>query len=139
MKIKKILLINFILCFFIFIAVEYFLWHKEIKQNNVPFIHSYIVDPVDFYDKAIRNFIVFRPVVKDNSYVKRPIVLFGCSYTYGVLLNDDETFSAKLQNYTKRVVYNKAMSCFSLQNMLYFCVVELNKKLKTQNILFIRL
>ena len=50
---------------------------------------------------------------------KLPVVLFGCSYTYGSELNENETFGYVLADYTDRTVYNKGMSGGSCASMLY--------------------
>ena len=49
---------------------------------------------------------------------KKPIVLFGCSYTYGLHLSPDQVFSYKLAHQTKRPVYNRAWQGWGIQHML---------------------
>ncbi len=39
-----------------------------------------------------------------------PVVLFGCSYTEGFGLRENETLSARLSDYTNRTVYNNGFS-----------------------------
>lgn len=52
-------------------------------------------------------------------YKKLPILLFGCSYTYGDGLVNKDTFSYKLSLFSKRPVYNRAMQGWGVQQMLY--------------------
>lgn len=51
------------------------------------------------------------------NYTKKPVLIFGCSYMYGFLLNDTQTFSYKLSHLTKRPVYNRALSGTGIQHM----------------------
>ncbi len=51
----------------------------------------------------------FRPIEYRNPH-KRPILLFGCSYTYGHTLKDNETLSRKLEDYTNRTVINRGFN-----------------------------
>ena len=53
------------------------------------------------------------------NYKKKPIVIFGCSFAYGYLLNNEDTFSYKLSHLTKRPVYNRAYTGWGIQHMLY--------------------
>lgn len=73
--------------------------------------------------KKIKKFslenIDFRPVSYKKSN-KRPVILFGCSFTYGSFLNDNQTFSYKLSNYTNRTVYNKGIGGAGVPLMYYF-------------------
>ena len=50
---------------------------------------------------------------------KQPIVLVGCSFTYGTGLENEQTFANKLQRYTKRKVYNRGRPCWGIQHTLY--------------------
>ena len=50
---------------------------------------------------------------------KRPIILFGCSYTEGFGLEEDETFSKKLANYTNRTVINRGKSGTGIPFLYY--------------------
>lgn len=53
------------------------------------------------------------------NYKKGPIVLFGCSYTYGDGLKETNTFSYKLSRYTNRPVYNRSFVGWGPQHILY--------------------
>ena len=52
-------------------------------------------------------------------YKKRPILLYGCSYTYGYGLKDNEHFGYVLSQYTKRPVYNFSLFAKGIQHALY--------------------
>ncbi len=49
---------------------------------------------------------------------KGSIILMGCSFTYGIYINDNETFSWQLSKYTKRNVYNLGLPGGSPREML---------------------
>ena len=53
------------------------------------------------------------------NYTNMPVILFGCSYGWGVELNDNQTFQYKLSELTKRPVYNKSITGWGVQHMLY--------------------
>ena len=61
---------------------------------------------------------------------KHSIVLFGCSYAYGVGLAQNQTFSYKLSQILKTPVYNRALAWGNLQEMWY--QVEGSKDFYTQ-------
>lgn len=50
---------------------------------------------------------------------EKPLVLFGGSYAFGYGLKDEETLAAKLSNFIKKPVYNRAFQCWCVQNMLW--------------------
>ncbi len=61
-----------------------------------------------------------RPVAGLEFLNKKPsIVVFGCSFAYGEHLEDNQIFTHKLAQATKRTVYNRAFSGWSAQHMLY--------------------
>ncbi|MBQ2645288.1 hypothetical protein IJG14_06935, partial [bacterium] len=55
----------------------------------------------------------------ETGYKKAPIVLYGCSYTYGDGLKENENFSYFLSKYAKRPVYNFGLSGRGMQQALY--------------------
>lgn len=93
-----------------------------------------------FHDKKINTEHPFRMYIpyennlfylyRDRKYLrnpagvefgdKKPLVLYGCSYSFGYLLKENEAFAAKLSEITKRPVYNYSISSKGIQNMLYF-------------------
>ena len=89
---------------------------KDIKIPYIPYVKV---------SNPNRDFLLsgFRPVeYKDKN--KKPVILFGCSYTESFGLQDNETFSAKLANYTGRTVYNRGKSGTGLPFLYY----QLNDK-----------
>lgn len=90
-----------------------FSWKKPLN-SDVPGIVDY-----DFFvrEKGLR-----KPV--GLNYKKKPIILFGCSFTYGMGLKDNQTLSYKLSELTKRPVYNRGYMGWGIQHMLY----QVNRK-----------
>ena len=76
----------------------------------------------DISKKSTYNSLIdskeFRPVENIESK-KKPIIIFGCSFAYGRELKDNQTFSYKLGEYTKRPIYNRAKSGWGVQHMYY--------------------
>ena len=60
----------------------------------------------------------YRPVANKASS-KKPILLFGCSFVYGIVIPEDRIFSEVLAKYTDRPVYNRAYPGLSTNLMLY--------------------
>lgn len=70
-------------------------------------------------DVLIERIIFLENLNKKNGN-KKSIVLFGCSYTYGDGLSEEETFSLQLYKSTKGYdVYNYGISGGGVQHMLY--------------------
>lgn len=69
------------------------------------------------YDNVV-GYYNFRPV-QGKGYKKRPIILAGCSFAYGMGLKEEETLGYKISEITKRPVYNIAMVGKGLQHNLY--------------------
>ena len=89
------------------------------KDVKIPYI------PYTKVKKPSRDILLsdLQPVeYRDRS--KKPIILFGCSYTEGFGLKENETFSAKLADYTNRTVYNRGKSGTGLPFIYY----QLNDK-----------
>jgi len=114
---KKIIKYNFIFVFTALIFLEIFSYikvycdNKEMIKSHTAFYHQPAVLTYDrmLYPKYRERTKYFRPVSYGNDKTKRPIALFGCSYTWGSMLNEDETFSAVLSKYTGRTVYNRGL------------------------------
>ena len=125
---KKIILINIILITVVFIVAEIFCYlfsvyelYKNMKQNNIPLetINYRYNFKMQSYDEYFQNSIKnsFRSPVGLN-YTKKPILIFGCSYAYGLDLQEEETFSYKLSKYAKRPVYNRGICGGSIQHSI---------------------
>lgn len=70
--------------------------------------------------RYIEDFATRRPVsIPKKQSGKLPIVILGCSYAFGSTLNDNETFSSQLSEYTGRTVYNLGLPCMGTASALY--------------------
>lgn len=69
----------------------------------------------NYYNEQINE---KRPIMNQNS-IEDSIVIFGCSYAYGYIFENQETISYVLSKYSKRPVYNRARNGWSVQHMLY--------------------
>lgn len=127
-KFFKILILNLILFIFVFILAEIFCYSctlfeamNFIKDYNKPIdpkIYAYkiIMRPYKEYYKYVLPLQFRKPV--GLNFNKKPILLLGCSYTFGDGLTEEETFSYKLSQYTKRPVYNKGVSGGGIQHAI---------------------
>ena len=129
---KKLLLINFLYIFLfvilleitsIFLAMNEFYKNekepavlKRCKGSNIieAVINTYKQKPFLSYEDAKSN---LHPVI-GREYTKKRIILFGCSVTYGNLLNENKNFSGVLSKITKRPVYNMAFDGWGPSHML---------------------
>lgn len=66
-----------------------------------------------------------RPVIKGDTN-KGAVLFYGCSYTYGSKLNENQTLPYKFAKLTNRTVYNRAIEGAGPQQMLYD--ITTNKK-----------
>jgi len=57
--------------------------------------------------------------ITEGTSAKKSIIVFGCSFAEGALLNDNETFEYKLSKKTGRTVYNRGFGRFGLGQMVY--------------------
>lgn len=116
---KKILLFNIFIIILIIIAFETYSYHsytqkhmeiivnnaqntinpKEDIKKNLP---RYVF-PVEYNFKKHRNKdkIEFK-----GTSDKRPIIVIGCSYAYGILLPEEKTLAGQLNKVTGRTTYN---------------------------------
>lgn len=123
---KKILIINFLLIFFVLTIMElfsflFFRWHyfcllkmQKIAENKglvldilpeeIPRYHRVKRFVYDDYKDRIRR------CYKSKHPKKRPIMTVGCSYAAGALLQDNQTLAYKLNELTGRTTYNRALS-----------------------------
>lgn len=125
MKLHKILIVNILLFIIIFLFGEIcclcsgYKFHKRFiqgKSETVEYILSRYTTDVNLEYYNVPN-EKMRPVAGKN-FKKNPIVLFGCSVTYGNRLKDDENFSGILSKLTKRPVYNMAGDGWTFSHML---------------------
>lgn len=158
---KKILIYNTLLVISFFLLIEYILFNVEHIRATTPFFEIYTHYPIKKFKKiyytTLNNYICrycidnkenenktlnineeiinFRPIlIGNNSDIKTrnsPIVLFGCSYTYGWNLDNNQTFSYKLYKETGRTVFNFGLvgtgvqqTLFMLQNNILKCIPQ---------------
>lgn len=130
---KKFLLINFSLCIIILIAAEIIAYcsynakymplvvlHSKIQSNPEEFIKKnkpHYQMPRQFNYEAAKKTIFHHSFISKNSK-KRPIITIGCSFAYGALLEDKQTFAYKLHELTGRTTYNKGV-CATGPQMVY--------------------
>lgn len=125
MKILKIISINLLLVFIILLIGEicclvsgYKFQQQFIKDKyeTIKYLFSrYTTDLcTEYYDVPNNK---MRPI-EGKFFKKNPIILFGCSVTYGNKLADNENFSGTLSKLTKRPVYNMAGDGWTFAHML---------------------
>jgi hypothetical protein len=125
-KLFVIIFINvIILCslLFIFNFYVYYISSSTEEGNNFKekFVSYINFLTRDISDKNSYNSLIkegFRPV-ENAASLKKPILIFGCSYAHGTVLKDNQTFSYKLGEYTKRPIYNRAKCGWGVQHMYY--------------------
>ena len=125
---KKILTINLVILLILLVIIECFAYFKlynryknDIKIYNeiigkkaiIPMGYKKVTTPNE--NDLLSN---MRPI-EYRDVNKRPIILFGCSYTEGFGLEEDETFSKKLANYTNRTVINRGKSGTGIPFLYY--------------------
>lgn len=94
-------------------AKTFIIYEKSIK----PFWQTKMKD--DFDLEYVNDHSFRKPDGIDKNYKKPPIVLFGCSFTYGYKLNDDQTISHFLSEMSKRPVYNRGHNSWGLPHLVY--------------------
>lgn len=110
-----LLAVLFLLSEFLSVAVLYKKWSYLNLDFSAETIGKFFQRKKGIYEDVFN----YRPTVYKKGSKKRPIVLFGCSYTYGHGLEENETFSWQLSNYTNRTVYNRGLPGGCCASMLY--------------------
>ena len=110
MKIAKILIINLLCIFNIIIFFDWVLYAKDYYKVQE------MTDDFKFSLKQGSDRFTLDLPYNENL---KSIFIFGCSYAYGWYLSEHETFAYKLQELTKRKVYNFALPAAGIQHMLY--------------------
>ena len=107
----KIILVNIISIAVLFTLFELFFFHIQF-HNHRPDCYVYL--PYFYTNRDILKEIPegawypkrFKRPDSHFKHKKKPIMLIGCSYTFGQSLDDDDTFASQLQRLTGRWVYN---------------------------------
>ena len=134
-KFFKIIIINFIVFIILFFICDYIVYFIHLKlPTKEPKLftkYGYFYE-MPYYTKNLGAFFTGedymgrKPDGLEYSN-KKPIVVFGCSYAYGLGLAYNQTFSYKLAHILKRPVYNRAMPGGGFQHM-YYQVVDYGNK-----------
>ena len=112
MNYKKIIFFNFIAVFIIYACFELYTYSQFCKSIgfSIPFFQISEKDTFEFYPPE-RFISLEKAEIKNNiKYEKPPILMIGCSYTWGELLPENETPEAKITKLTGRFVYNWGIS-----------------------------
>ena len=128
-KFFSILIINvviFVISIFIIEIVIWTLENEHLRRNH----DSYRAKGLLPFHKGIKFFKLvpeYFPNPDDNwgrapeglEFNSKPIVFFGCSYTFGMDLPKEATLPYKLAYLAKRPTYNRAYQGWGVQHMLY--------------------
>lgn len=120
-----------IIIFFIFDFIQFKIIEKNFFKNfeekhihknsyfkyydNNWFTYS-ITSYKEHYEKITKK---HRGDIVSNENTKPPILLFGCSFAFGTILKEDQTFAYKLSHKTKRNVHNKSIEGCGIQHTYY--------------------
>lgn len=124
----KLLLINIFIFSLLAVIADYsiYLKFRNNYYNNSKFHFPTYLDNYkeNFSLQSVQAFKIlsgdeFRLPVWNDNYKKAPILIFGCSYAHGFLLDDNQTINFKLSNLTERNVFNFALCACGIQHMLY--------------------
>lgn len=132
----KILVINILLILVAMIGIEAYTYKKtyeETKADIAKFNKAYEKsgDPFRFkidyeYPKAF-NYEEYKLHLRPVNYKKsnkRPVLFFGCSFTEGLGLKNEQTLAYKISELSNRTTYNRGKSSTGPQFMYY----QLNDK-----------
>lgn len=123
-NLKKIFIINICLLVVVLISLEaYAFYTYRIRCAPIVYRHAHMLknNPDEYIKQNMPHYELPRKydykkivsVLKTRFYLgseKRAIITIGCSYTDGVGLNYNQTFAAKLNKYTRRLIYNRGLS-----------------------------
>lgn len=134
-NIIKIIILNIILLVIIIFIADYSIYLK-FKQDYIKNLDSEslkIYPPISYIDnyksnystqsyifqkKNKNNFNYFRNNIYNKNYNNKAIIFFGCSYTFGAQLSDEQTLSNKLAKKLNINVYNFGICASGIQHML---------------------
>ncbi len=131
----KIIILNIILLVIILFISDYSIYLK-FKQDYIKNLASEslkIYPPISYIDnyksnystqsyifqkRNKNNFNYFRNNIYNKNYNNKAIIFFGCSYTFGAQLSDEQTLSNKLAKKLNINVYNFGICASGIQHML---------------------
>ncbi len=85
-KIYKIILINVLLLSILYISNEYLVYKRSYAYTGIAFVKLITGNTIEHYPPER-----YIPCKNINEYKKRPVLLLGCSYTWGELLPLEKT------------------------------------------------
>lgn len=132
-KFTKIIILNIFFIFLVLFVADYFTYlkfkndyiksHKDMLElyPQIKYMDKYksgfSPNTLMFQNGKNNNLDYFRPISGEIYTDKNSILIFGCSFAYSHLLEDNQTISEKLSQFTKRTVYNFGMSACGIQHM----------------------
>ncbi len=134
-KVLKIILVNLIILFIVYLAVDIYCFIKDIRYHGRTYALSTPMTAVKFYLDTYKR-IFYTKKDYDNVFIKgtqqtyfrdplnldspkKPVFIMGCSYAYGSDLNANQSLMGKLVKYANRPVYNRALSARGVNEMYY--------------------
>lgn len=126
MKILKIIIINFLLLFLCFLAIEgiaYFSFRTQVadnlrKTNRINQLNDVVKYSKAYYMNYENYSFHFKKYDKDTLSNRKPIVCIGCSYMEGSGLKEKDCLPALISKLTGRTVYKRAISANGPQIIL---------------------
>lgn len=144
-KFISIIAINLLIFLVIFYIAEYFCYKSifvsdaftlpdykkfnKVKEEFVVDKHLY----TNYERPSEKNRLAFENDGRSSvgrEYKNKPILLLGCSYTYGLGLTKEETFGYQLSQFTKRPVYNWGWKTESAD----YSFLQLKQKINTDKL-----
>ncbi len=125
-KVIITLIISIITIFLFDIAFFYYILLQEIKVSDSvkQWIHGDMyIPPYKVKLRAPESYLsekleALRPIMNSESK-QDSIIIFGCSYAYGYIFENEQTISYVLSKYSKRPIYNRAINGFGIQHAIY--------------------
>ena len=124
----KLFCVNIIVLFSLLFVIEFICTlleyrHIKIFKPDINF-SNYIFSLKEYSKQCFSKFVYIskqeiRPAIIVKNSLKKPILLFGCSYTYGENLEKEDSFHYLLSKHTNRTVYNLGLRGGSLREFLY--------------------
>lgn len=149
---KSIIIFNIVLLLLLYVSAEFISFYKNKRFEENEFgnylpkgrgffgctftlpIKNWKTDIKKIESTTTRPIAISKRETNFDSFNinKRSIILYGCSYTDGTALDDNENLSGQLQTITKRLVYNRGFISYGIQHSLYHIENHL-KTLKNNN------
>ena len=142
-EIFKILAVNVCIIILILFVFDFCVYRNLIDENALKSQDSNTVFKYMFFNPKVYTLDInkFGRISTDNKYINdaKPIILMGCSYAYGMNLDNGQTFAYKISELLKRNVINKAILAGGIQHMYYLSSNEAfyKKTKKSKDIIYI--